>query len=75
MVGLAKKSENVNEKKNGRLIKLVIDGKLLDFTDTDPIIRNSRTMIPVRFIAESFDAEVSWDAATRTISINTKHQK
>ena len=30
--------------------------------DVAPIIRNGRTMLPIRFIAEALDAEVSWDA-------------
>lgn len=68
VVGLAKIPENVNEKKNGRLIKLVIDGKRLDFTDTDPIIENSRTLVPLKEIFEQLGAEVSWDAVAHTVS-------
>lgn len=30
---------------------------------------NNRTMVPLRFISESFDCNVAWDAATRTINI------
>ncbi|MDF3003472.1 MAG: hypothetical protein K0Q48_3591, partial [Bacillota bacterium] len=68
VVGLAKIPENVDEKKNGRLIKLVIDGKLLDFTDTDPIIENSRTLVPLKEIFEQLGAEVGWDPSTYTVS-------
>lgn len=34
--------------------------------DAAPVIKNSRTMLPVRFVAESFDAKVEWDGATST---------
>jgi hypothetical protein len=34
-----------------------------------PIIVNSRTMLPLRFVAESLGCKVDWDAATRTITI------
>jgi len=34
-----------------------------------PIILNGRTMVPVRFLAESLGCEVKWDAKTKTITI------
>ncbi len=34
-----------------------------------PKIINSRTLVPARFIAESFGGEVGWDDATRTVTI------
>ena len=37
--------------------------------DAAPIIRNSRTMLPVRFVAETLGATVGWDAATSTATI------
>ena len=40
--------------------------KILDVAAT---IINSRTMIPVRFIAESFGCEVNWDEKTKTVSV------
>jgi|GEM_PF-534307 len=39
--------------------------------DAAPIIRNSRTMLPVRFVAEAFGATVGWDGATSTVSVTT----
>ncbi|MBQ8837673.1 MAG: copper amine oxidase N-terminal domain-containing protein [Clostridia bacterium] len=39
--------------------------------DAAPIIRESRTMLPVRFVAEAFGAEVKWDGATSTASVIT----
>ena len=34
-----------------------------------PIIINDRTMLPLRFVAESLGCKVEWDAVTRTITI------
>ena len=34
-----------------------------------PLILNSRTMLPLRFVAESLGADVQWDGSTRTITI------
>ena len=39
--------------------------------DAAPIIRESRTMLPVRFVAEAFGAEVGWDGATSTATVKT----
>ncbi len=46
--------------------------KMVDSNNADvkPIIENSRTLVPVRFIAESFGADVSFDDATRVIGIS-----
>lgn len=37
--------------------------------DSAPVILNDRTMVPVRFIAESLEKEVGWDADLRTVVI------
>ena len=39
--------------------------------DAAPIIRNSRTMLPVRFVAENLGASVAWDDATKTVTIES----
>ncbi len=50
----------------------LIDGAITDI-DTDssivPAIVDDRTLVPVRFIAESFGMDVSFDDATRVITI------
>lgn len=48
-----------NAYKNGELIVLDVPAKAL----------NGRTLVPVRFISESFGAEVTWDQATKTVGI------
>ena len=37
--------------------------------DASPVIKNGRTMLPVRFVAEAFGAGVSWDGATSTATV------
>lgn len=37
--------------------------------DTAPIIINDHTMFPIRFIAENFGYEVSWNGDTQTVTI------
>lgn len=39
--------------------------------DVPPKIVNGRTLVPARFIAESFNAEVAWDSVSRTVFIKT----
>ncbi len=39
--------------------------------DVAPIIRNSRTMLPVRYVAEALGAEIAWDGATSTATLKT----
>ncbi|MGC8979597.1 copper amine oxidase N-terminal domain-containing protein [Caldisericum sp.] len=34
-----------------------------------PEIINGRTMLPLRFVAESLGCDVQWDGVTRTITI------
>ena len=65
---------------NGNKVELWIDNpmakvngtaKWIDANNHDvkPIIINDRTMLPIRFIAESLGAKVDWDASTKTITI------
>lgn len=37
--------------------------------DVEPIIKDGRTLVPVRFIAESLGCDVEWDALTETVTI------
>lgn len=47
------------------------DLKIIDPTNEliTPFIQNSRMLVPIRFIAESLGAEVSWDQPTQTATI------
>ena len=43
-------------------IKVTVDGTAVDFPDQTPIIQNDRTLVPIRFIAESLGYDVEWDS-------------
>ena len=47
-------------------ISVQINGLELPFFDQGPVIRNSRTLVPLRAIFEALGAEVTWDDATKT---------
>lgn len=49
-------------------IKLIIDGKVVK-ADPEAFIKNDRTLVPIRIIAEELKAEVTWDNENRTVNI------
>jgi len=46
-----------------------VDGKPVSL-DVPPFIQQGRTMIPLRFVSESLEAEVSWEASTQKVTIS-----
>ena len=52
-------------------ISIVVDD-VVKTPDVAPQIIDGRTMVPVRFIAELFGCEVSWDANTQSVIIISK---
>jgi len=61
--------------KDNNYIKLQINNETYykngksDTLDSPPIIIDSRTLVPIRFIAESLDMNVDWDGESRTVTI------
>ncbi len=49
----------------------IINSQMIQL-DSEPIIINGRTMVPLRVISENLGAKVSWDGMTRTVSIRMK---
>jgi hypothetical protein len=49
---------------------IVVNGKIKTM-DTNAIIKEDRTYVPIRYVAEELGATVGWDAATRTVIITT----
>jgi predicted RNase H-like nuclease (RuvC/YqgF family) len=52
---------------------VIARGRSLKF-DTPPVIKDGRTLIPVRAISEGFEAKVVWNAEERTVTV-TKGDK
>ncbi|MDI6601869.1 MAG: copper amine oxidase N-terminal domain-containing protein [Thermoanaerobacteraceae bacterium] len=65
--GIQKKSEN-SEKFNKFTAKMTVKGKELQF-DVPPVIKDGKTLIPVRAIMEALGATVKWDQSTNTVTI------
>ena len=51
--------------------RLTVNGvsKPIDDGGTVPVIRNDRTLLPVRAVIEAMDGTVGWDNSTRTVSL------
>lgn len=68
-------------KNNDKSIELVIGDKNVNVNgnkstiDVAPMIKDERTFVPLRFIAENFDNNVNWDKDTRTVKIDKKESK
>ena len=52
-------------------ITVNVNGQVVDFVDQKPMIdaQTSRTIVPIRFIAQELGATVAWDNDTRTAKI------
>jgi len=48
---------------------IIVKGKGIKF-DTPPVIKDGRTLIPVRALTEAFGATVAWDPATQKVTIS-----
>ncbi len=61
---------------NGSTIRLKIGSAIASrngkeaVLDVSPIIHNNRTMLPIRFVAESFGLDVEWHDSARTVIIS-----
>lgn len=51
------------------VISIKLNGSYVS-SDVSPYIQNGRTMVPLRVISESLGAEVLWDGATETVTVN-----
>ncbi|MBQ7265811.1 MAG: family 10 glycosylhydrolase [Firmicutes bacterium] len=65
--------------KNGTSVKFKIDsnqmtvnGSKTVILDSPAVIRNSRTLVPVRAISEAFGYKVGWNDPNRVVTVNTK---
>ncbi|TYO92725.1 exo-beta-N-acetylmuramidase NamZ domain-containing protein [Desulfallas thermosapovorans] len=48
---------------------VLVDGELKSM-DTMPVVKNGRTMVPVRYVGEYFGAYVNWDPASRIVTVD-----
>ena len=50
------------------------DGERIE-NDTEALIKDQRTYLPIRVVMEAFGAEVGWDGKTRTVIITTSNKE
>ena len=71
-------TQTITGEKAGKKIILQIDKRIATIDDKQvemdvPVkLINGRTMVPLRFIAESTNADVKWDESTSTVLITTR---
>lgn len=71
------KTRSVTATSDEAVITLTVDNTevtvngTLDTLDIPAQIIDGRTMVPVRFVAESLNCVVDWDAATQTVLVNS----
>ena len=46
----------------------IVGGELKEI-DAPPVLHNDRTLVPLRFVSETFGCQVGWDDATYTVTI------
>lgn len=51
--------------------RISINGQIVQ-TDTNPIIENSRTLVPLRLVSEHLGYQVNWNAGNQTVEILKK---
>ena len=51
-------------------VTVMVEGAKVRFPDQQPVIKNDRTLVPVRFIAESLGYDVEWDPKDHTAVID-----
>ena len=76
----AKEDTQAAEKTEKKVV-FVIDNKAYSINghpmtlDEAPYIKSSRTMLPLRAVAESLDMNVDWNGVTRTVTLTSKDGK
>lgn len=76
-------ADDSNAAEAGKTIKLQIGSRIVNVDneaviyDAAPVIRNDRTLVPIRIITEALGGKVDWNGATKevTLSINDKKIK
>lgn len=53
-------------------ITVKVNGSKVAFPDSQPVIKDGRTLVPLRAVFEKLGADVEWDQPTKTASITLK---
>ncbi len=69
------KSKTVNITKGGKVILMTVGSKQVSVNgqpkllDIDPINSGGRVLVPLRFVSENLDCQVTWEGNTKTVKI------
>ncbi|HHY92362.1 MAG TPA: copper amine oxidase [Firmicutes bacterium] len=67
----------VHAERGGRVVELAIGARTAQVAgqavalDAPAVVRQNRTLVPLRFFSQAFGATVGWNNATRTVTIET----
>ena len=50
-------------------IKITVNGRQIE-TDVAPVLQNDRTLVPIRVVSDELGAGVTWDEATKTVTVS-----
>ncbi len=73
-------TQTATGEKDGKKVSVTIDSKIASIDgaekeiDQPPVLKDDRTLVPLRFVSEAFGAEVGWDDATQTVTITSKKE-
>ncbi len=56
--------------KDNSIPSITVEGQTVTFPDQKPVIRNNRTLVPIRMIAESLGYDVKWNSENNTAVID-----
>ena len=68
-------TQTVTLVKGGATVRLVVGERAINVNgqagemDVAPLVRDGRTYLPARYVAEAFGYRVSWDPATQSVSV------
>jgi hypothetical protein len=60
--------KEVRKQKGDNTIPVIVNGQLVKF-DVPPVIKNNRTLIPVRAVTNALGAFVEWDQKTNDVTV------
>lgn len=75
-VDYSSEARTINISRQGKATRFTIGSKLVladgeqKIMDTSPVIRNNRTMVPLRYVGEYLGLRVNWDSATQTVTVD-----
>ncbi|HOV24879.1 MAG TPA: copper amine oxidase N-terminal domain-containing protein [Pseudobacteroides sp.] len=69
MKKLLKELQHLYKKNKKDRTLIFLNGEEIDTGDAPPVIKNGRTLVPVRAISDGLKANVSWNPKTQTVTI------